>query len=92
MNIVDILLQLINWVAQKLLLPLLPNNMPAYPLETLQASLTGLEGTIKATLGGWGVLFPIGLALMLVTIVISAELSLFVYRIVKYVMELIAKR
>lgn len=91
MNIIDILLQLITYIAQNFLLPILPVSVPLYPLETLKIDLSGLATTMEAVFGGWGVLFPVGLALLLISLVVTAEITLFGFKIIKYIVEIFAK-
>lgn len=91
MNIIDILLQLITYIAQNFLLPILPVSVSLYPLETLKTDLAGLAGTMEAAFGGWGVLFPVGLALLIISIVVTAEITLFGFKIIKYIVEIFAK-
>jgi len=92
MNIIDILLQLITYIAQNFLLPILPVSVALYPLETLKIDLAGVETTMTAVFGGWGVLFPVGLALLVISIIVTAEITLFGFRIVKYIVEIFTKR
>lgn len=91
MNIIDILLQLITYLAQNFLLPILPVSVAVWPLETLQGSLNGLEATMIQTFGGWGVLYPVGLTLLLITIIVTAELTLFGFHVIKYIIEFFKK-
>lgn len=86
MNIIDILLQLITWLAQNLLLPLLPSEAASYPLSTLQTLLAGIQSTITSIFGGWGVIIPMGLVFIFLGVVITAELTLFGFGIVKYIL------
>jgi hypothetical protein len=91
MNIIDILLQLINYIAQNFLLPILPVSVALYPLETLKNDLAGLAVTMEAAFGGWGVLFPVGLALLVISIIVTAEITLFGFKIIKYIIEIFTK-
>lgn len=87
MNIIDILLQLITYLAQYFLLPILPIESLLLPFATLKAGLMGLSDTMIQAFGGWGVLFPIGQVLIILSVVITAEITLFVFKIVKYIIE-----
>jgi uncharacterized membrane protein len=87
MNIIDILINLIVYVAQNWLLPILPAEAVDYPLATLQTDLDGIVTTMTTAFGGWGVLFPVLSALTMLTVIIIAEITLFAYRIIKYIIE-----
>lgn len=88
MNIIDILLQLITYLGQNFLLPILPVDVALLSIVELQSTLAGFSSTIIQVFGGWGVLFPIGQALLILSIVLTAEITLFGFRIIKYILEI----
>jgi hypothetical protein len=92
MNIIDILIQLVTYLLQNFLLPILPVEMPFFTLADLNAQMTGISSVIIAAFGGWGVIFPVLLGILLITCVTLAELYLFGFRIVKYGIEFFARR
>ena len=92
MNIIDILIQLVTYLLQNFLLPILPVEMSFYTLSNLNTDLIGIESIVIGTLGGWGVLFPILTAILLLTCVTFAEIYLFGFKIVKYGIEFFAKK
>lgn len=92
MNVIDILLQLITFLMQSVLFPLLPNDAPLYPLATLQATLTDVQSTMIAAFGGWGVLVPMELIFLIIYIIFTAEITLVGFRFMKYGFEIFAKK
>jgi len=92
MNIIDILIQLVTYLMQNFLLPILPTEMSFYTLADLQADLGAVEAVVIGTFGGWGVLFPILTAILLLTCVAFAEIYLLGFKIVKYGIEIFAKK
>ena len=77
---------------QSVLFPLLPNDAPLYPLETLQATLSDVQSTMIAAFGGWGVLIPMETIFLIIFIIFTAEISLVGFRFVKYGFEILAKK
>lgn len=92
MNIIDILIQLVTYLMQNFLLPILPTEMSFYTLSDLNTNLAAVEAVVIGTFGGWGVLFPILTAIILFVCVDFAELYLLGFRIVKYGIEIFAKK
>jgi len=92
MNIIDILIQLVNYLFQHLLLPILPVEIPIYPLTALQAQLVDVQATIIVAFGGLGKFLPVGAIFIFISTIIIAELNLFVWRLMKYGIEIFAKK
>lgn len=89
MSIIDILIYTLDWIFQNTLLSLLPSSFSIYPIETLQTSLLSLQALIITSLSGFGFIAPVGLALLLALVVLSAEFSLFGFHIVLFIVKLI---
>ena len=89
MTIIDILMTAINFLIQHLLLPLLTFQIPFFGVDVLTNWLNFISAILKMSFSGIGFFFPILLVLALLSIVVFAELALFSFRGVKFVINLI---
>ena len=89
MSIADILIRTIDWIVQNTLLMILPTNAVGLGYDDLLNYLSGLEDTIIAALSGFGFIAPLSLILILATIVITAEFSLFAFHIILFLVHLV---
>lgn len=89
MSVGDILLSIVIFLIQRLLLPILPTSIPFLPYNSFVATLTGLETDLTYSLSGLGLLFPVDLLLTMILVIIFAETTLFVFRMGKFVINLV---
>jgi hypothetical protein len=87
MTIADLLIDVINFIVQHILLPILPTNIPFYSVNTFAATLATFQENIIQALSGFGFMFPSLLVLTLVLIVILAESALFLFKIGKFLLN-----
>jgi hypothetical protein len=89
MSIGDILLSIVIFLIQRLLLPILPTSIPFLPYDSFVATLAGLKTDLTYSLSGLGLLFPADLLLAMILLIIFAETSLFVFRMGKFIINLV---
>lgn len=75
MSVADILLSLVIWIFQNLILPVLPENLPALDILSFEATLQGtLKHNLIYSFSGLTQLFNLKLLFILLTSIIFAEL------------------
>lgn len=75
MSIADILLSIVIWIFQNLILPVLPENLPALSFASFQAILNGsLKHNLIYSFAGLGQLMNLKLLFTLTASIIFAEL------------------
>jgi len=75
MSIADIVISLINFLFQKLLLPILPTNLPLFSFASFQTLLTGsLKHNLIYAFAGLNQLFNLELLFILLSTMIVAEI------------------
>lgn len=85
----DLGLTIIIFLIQRLLLPILPASISFLPIETFSATLTGIKTNLIYSLSGVGFFMPVDLILALVLLVIFAEISLMVFKLGVFVLNLV---
>jgi len=89
MSILDIVIYTIDFIFQNTILKILPSSVPGLSINDLQAALAGVETTMTSVLSGFGFIAPVGLLLALVLVVMSAEVSLFLFHVAMTIVKLI---
>ena len=84
----DILITIVTWLYQNTLQNL-PTEIGPLPLATLVSYLDGFKDTLVYALSGIANIFPIGLLLIIVSVIVAGELILFAIKIGMFVINLI---
>jgi hypothetical protein len=75
MSIADILINLIIWIVQKIILPVLPVNIPYFSFDTFTEILSGsLKHNFIWGLAGLNQFMNLNLLFILVGVIITAEI------------------
>ena len=82
MSILDALIYAADFIFQHTILLLLPNGNGDFSAADLQVQLDSFKNLVIKSFSGLGFCTPMSLILLVAFIIISAELSLFVYSIV----------
>jgi len=90
MSIADIIISIITWIFQKLILPVLPTNMPLFSYADLQNILTGtLKHNIVYSFAGISQIFNIKLLFILLSTIIVGELLFWLVKAGFFIVKLI---
>lgn len=90
MSIADILLSLITFLLQKIVLPVLPLNLPLLSYNELKTLLTGsLEHNVIYSFAGLNNLFNLNLLFILLLSIIGAEIIFWLVKAGFFVIKLI---
>jgi hypothetical protein len=88
--VADFIISIVNFFIAKLILPLLPTNMPFFPIDTLLAILNSdLKSDVIYAFSGFGKIFPLDLTLIVFLTIISAEISLVLIKMAMYLINLV---
>jgi hypothetical protein len=88
MSIADAGIQILIWLIQGII-AILPQNLPFFTIETYSNYLNNVKTNMISTLSAVSFLLPIKLFLLLFSIIIVAEISLLVFRITKWLINLV---
>jgi hypothetical protein len=88
MSIADAGIQILIWLIQGII-AILPQNLPFFTIETYSKYLNDIKNNTISTLSAVSFLLPIKLFLLLFSIIIFAEISLLLFRITKWLINLI---
>jgi hypothetical protein len=89
MSIIDIIIYTLDFIFQHTILAILPSSVAGLTIDQLQANLTAVQTTIISALSGFGFIAPVALILEIAIIIITAELTLFTFHIVIFVVKMI---
>ena len=90
MSIADILISVITWIFQKLILPILPTNMPLLSFDSFQDILTGtLPHNLIYSFAGLNQFFNIQLLFILLSTIIVGELLFWLVKAGFFIVKLI---
>jgi len=90
MSIADIIISIITWLFQKLILPVLPTNMPLFSFSDLQEILTGtLQHNLVYSFAGLSQIFNIRLLFVLLSTIIVGELLFWLVKAGFFIVKLI---
>jgi hypothetical protein len=90
MSLADIVLSLITFLLQKLILPLLPINLPFLPFATFNSMLTGsLSHNLIYSFSGLNSFFNLQLLFVFLVCMIFAEIVFWGVRAGKWIIEII---
>lgn len=84
----DILITIVTWLYQNTLQNL-PDEIGLLPLATLVSYLDAFKDTLVYALSGISNIFPIGLLLIIISVIVAGELILFAIKIGMFVINLI---
>jgi hypothetical protein len=87
MSVADILIDIVNFLIQKAMLPLLPSDIPFYGLDVFTATLNTFKNNLIDAFSGFGFIFPMSMVLSFVLIVLFAELALFLFKAGKFLIN-----
>lgn len=87
--ILDNLINLILWVLNNWLLPLFPSNLPFLDFNNFVLMLENLKTDIVYAFSFLGKIFPIDLLLALILVVITAEILLFGFKSVMWIINIV---
>lgn len=89
MSVGDLLIEIVIFLIQRLLLPVLPSSIGFVPIETFTATLDGLKENFIYSLSGLDFFIPTGLLLGLILLIIFAEVSLFLFKTGVFIINLV---
>lgn len=90
MSVADIILSIITWIFQKLVLPVLPINLPLMSFSSFTAILNGsLKHNLIYSFAGLGQLFNLKLLFVLLSSIITGEILFWLVRSGLYVVKLV---
>lgn len=90
MSIADIVLSLITWLFQKLILPVLPTNLPLVSYSAFNNILTGtLKHNLIYSFAGLSQLFNLQLLFILLSSILVGELLFWLVRAGFFIIKLI---
>jgi len=88
MSIADAVLNIVIFLIQKLLLPILPTEFPILTLETLKNTLSEVQNNLVSALAPMNFFMPVNFFLGLLLFVLTAELLLIVFRMGVFIINL----
>lgn len=90
MSIADIIISLITWIFQKMILPVLPTNMPLFSFSAFQNILTGtLSHNLVYSFAGLSGFFNIKLLFILLATIITGELLFWLVKAGFFIIKLV---
>ncbi len=90
MSIADIIISIITWIFQKLILPVLPTNMPLFSFADLQDILTGtLQHNLVYSFAGISQIFDVRLLFILLSTIIVGEILFWLVRAGLFIVKLV---
>lgn len=90
MNFADIIISLITWIFQKIILPVLPTNLPLLSYDAFQDILTGtLQHNLIYSFAGLSQIFNIQLLFILLATIIVGELALWLVKAGFFIVKLV---
>jgi hypothetical protein len=90
MSIADIILSIIIWIFQKMILPVLPVNLPLLSFNTFQNILnSSIKHNLIWAFAGFGELFNLKLLFILIVSIIFAEILFWLVRVGIFIVKLI---
>lgn len=89
MSVGDLTIDVVIFLIQKLLLPILPSSIPFFSYETFLAYTESVKKIMIYAFSGVGILFPIDLILLLILVVIFAESFLMIFKMGKFIINLV---
>jgi len=82
MSIADIVLSAVIWLIQKLIIPILPVNLPFLSFNSFNDILnSSLKHNINYAFAGLNKLFNLELLFIILTVIIFAEILLWLFRV-----------
>lgn len=90
MSIADIIISIITWIFQKMILPVLPTNLPLMSYSAFEDVLTGtLQHNIIYSFAGISQIFNIQLLFILLTTIITGELLFWLVKAGLFIVKLV---
>ena len=89
MTVLDIILSLITFLFQKMIIPLLPVNLPFMSFSAFNSTLIGLEHNLNWAFAGLTNFFNLKLLFTTLLLIISAEIIFWLFRAFKWIIEII---
>jgi len=90
MSVADILLSLVIWIFQKLILPVLPTDLPLVSFDTFTATLEGtLQHNLTYSFAGLNQFFNLQLLFILLASIVFGEMLFWLVRAGFYLVKLI---
>lgn len=90
MSIADIILSLITWIFQKMILPVLPTNLPLLSYSAFNNILTGsLKHNLIYSFSGLSQIFNLQLLFILLSSIIVGELLFWLVRAGLFIIKLV---
>jgi len=89
MNIADLILKLVNFLLQKLVYPVLPNEISVLSFSSFSTSLLGLEHNLNYAFASLDTFFNLQLLFSVIILIASAEIIFWVVRAGKWVIEMV---
>jgi hypothetical protein len=89
MTLLDIILSLVIWILQKMIIPILPVNLPMLSFSSFSNTLAGLEHNLIWAFAGISSIFDLGLLFTVLQIMIYAEIMLWTIRVILFIIRLV---
>lgn len=90
MSVADIVISMITWLFQKMILPVLPTNMPLFSFADLQEILTGtLQHNLVYSFAGLSQVFNVRLLFILLSTMIVGEILFWLVKAGFFIVKLI---
>jgi hypothetical protein len=89
MYIADIVLKLIRFILQKLAYPVMLHDIPILSYDFLVSHLLALEHNFAWALAGLDKFFNLELLFSILLIMVSAEVMFWLFRAIKWIIELV---
>ena len=91
MSIADVIISVITWIFQKMILPVLPTNLPLFSFSDLQNILTGtLQHNLIYSFAGLSQIFNVKLLFILLSTIIVGELLFWLLKAGFFIVKLIS--
>lgn len=87
MSVADLIIMIIRVLIAPMV-ALLPTSISWFPIESLSSTLTSAKPILIASLSGLGFIFPMTLIFGLMLLIISAEIILFTFHSIKWLIKL----
>jgi len=90
MSIADIVISMITWLFQKLILPVLPTNLPLFSFSDLQDILAGtLQHNLVYSFAGLSQIFNVRLLFILLSTIIAGEILFWLVKAGFFIVKLV---
>jgi hypothetical protein len=79
MTLIDAIINIVDWILQNAILPLLPDSNADFGLVALQQNIDSFRSLMIGGFSGFGSFFPMAFFLLVVSICLWSEFGLWVF-------------